>query len=488
MRATAVGPIAIAALGVTLLASPAAAQLRVGEVVATAIRSPHPYPDAAGERQVVWSHTLRHPGAAFLKIRFARFAVAGSVVDGVPAGDFVVVRTPDGREREVLAGTRREDFWSRSLPGDTAIIELHADAERNARGVEIDAYGWGEIPLSPRSICGVDESTGVCEATSAERIRLADAVARILVVSDCGGIFVCTGFLVSPDGLFVTNAHCANSDRESRSMEVWFNYTQPFEEPREPDCSLAERPNPDVFHAERLVLADCALDVAVHQLDREQNGNPASVYGFLRPSARVPQAGEPVWAPQHPSGLPKRIAETGIVSLAVAGGTDYCSDRPSCDGGGAPTGEATEFGHTIDTGPGSSGAPILDEQGRAIGLHHAGGCTAEGGDNRAVMSARVLPLLGVAPRTRVTTLPAPAVGPAPLAIEFDASASFDLDGGEIAEYQLDPGDGSPLVTSASPIVSHTYVLPGRFRAAVWVVDDEGTRSMRPRKRRVRVRE
>jgi hypothetical protein len=80
------------------------------------------------------------------------------------------------------------------------------------------------------------------------------------------------------------------------------------------------------------------------------------------------------------------------------------------------------------------------------------------------------------------------VGPAPLAIEFDASASFDLDGGEIAEYQLDPGDGSPLVTSASPIVSHTYVLPGRFRAAVWVVDDEGTRSMRPRKRRVRVRE
>jgi serine protease len=488
MRITAIGSIAIAALGVFPLALPAAAQLRVGEVVDTAIRSPRPYPDAVGGRQVVWSHTLRHPGAAFLKIRFARLDVAGSIDDGVPTGDFVVVRTPDDAEREVLAGAGREDFWSRSLSGDTAIVELHADAERNAVGVEIDAYGWGDIPLSPRSVCGADESTGVCDATSAERIRLSDAVGRILFASDCGGMFVCTGFLVSPDGLFVTNAHCANSARESRSMEVWFNYTQPLEEPREPDCSLAERPNPDVFHAERLVLSDCALDVAVHQLDREEKGNPASLYGFLRPSARLPQAGEPVWAPQHPSGLPKRIAEAGIVSLALGGGTDFCSDRPSCDGGGAPTGEPTEFGHTIDTGPGSSGAPVLDEEGRVIGLHHSGGCSADGGENRAVLAARVLLLLGVAPRARLASSPGRPVGPAPLAVLFDASASLDPDGGGIAEYQLDPGDGSPLLTSASPIVSHTYALPGRFRAELWVVDDEGARSKRAGTRRVRVRE
>src|SRR4030095_8173112 len=107
--------------------------------------------------------------------------------------------------------------------------------------------------------------------------------------------------LSSPIGRLIPNALCANSQRESRSMEVWFNYTQQIETPRVPDCSLDERPNPDVFRSDRLVLSDCALDFAIHQLDRDEKGNPASIYGFLRPSSSLPVAGDPVWGPPHPS-------------------------------------------------------------------------------------------------------------------------------------------------------------------------------------------
>jgi len=37
------------------------------------------------------------------------------------------------------------------------------------------------------------------------------------------------------------------------------------------------------------------------------------------------------------------------------------------------------------------------------------------------------------------------------------------------------------------VLSYTYPVAGRFKANLWVVDDEGTRSKRPAVRRVDVR-
>ncbi|MEL6652015.1 MAG: PKD domain-containing protein, partial [Bacteroidota bacterium] len=59
-------------------------------------------------------------------------------------------------------------------------------------------------------------------------------------------------------------------------------------------------------------------------------------------------------------------------------------------------------------------------------------------------------------------------GPAPLAINFDATASSDDNG--IVSYSWDFGDGN---TASGQIVDHTYLSPGTYYAILTVSDQEG---------------
>ena len=76
----------------------------------------------------------------------------------------------------------------------------------------------------------------------------------------------------------------------------------------------------------------------------------------------------------------------------------------------------------------------------------------------------------------------PDHGPAPLAVVFDLSTSFDPAGivpaptGSIVSYSLDFGDGSAPITGTdlgAPI-SHTYSTPGYRVATLTVVDNDGS--------------
>ncbi|HEX6115711.1 MAG TPA: beta-propeller fold lactonase family protein [Solirubrobacterales bacterium] len=57
--------------------------------------------------------------------------------------------------------------------------------------------------------------------------------------------------------------------------------------------------------------------------------------------------------------------------------------------------------------------------------------------------------------------------------EFNASSSSDSDGGSIAAYTWDFGDGSAPETTASPTISHTYTAAGDFQVTLTVTDDQG---------------
>jgi lysyl endopeptidase len=450
------------------LAAPARAVIRIGELVETAIESPHPYPDGTDARPAVWTATLHHPGATFLKVHFARFAVAGVPAAPAPLGDYVSLRDGHGVERAVLTGLDDGDRWAPSIAGDTVEILLHADAHETAFGFEIDLYGYGTVPLSGpvpagaagdgaedegRSICGpTDDKRPLCDALEPARVRGADPVARLLVVSDCGALLSCTGFLVDGYGDLMTNAHCVNSEREARSLEAWFNYTD--DATAAGPCSLPGRPNPDVFQDAELLAADCARDVAILRLGRRHNDNPAETYGFLDLAARAPVAGEPVWIPQHPRGRPKEVVETAAtITAAALPGTDFCRDPPEpCLGPGAPTGLISDAGHTGDTENGSSGSPLLDAAGRVIALHHASGCAQAPGANSAVRIDVIAPLLATIPTLDVRRLVATARTPGTLRLEaaFSLAAGRAVDPGAVTLRLAAGGAGEAVLDEGLP--------------------------------------
>ncbi len=71
----------------------------------------------------------------------------------------------------------------------------------------------------------------------------------------------------------------------------------------------------------------------------------------------------------------------------------------------------------------------------------------------------------------------PLTGTAPVTVNFNASASSDPDSGDsIASYTFSFGDGSPDVTQASPLISHTYADSGNYQARVTVTDTRGAQS------------
>lgn len=70
----------------------------------------------------------------------------------------------------------------------------------------------------------------------------------------------------------------------------------------------------------------------------------------------------------------------------------------------------------------------------------------------------------------------PVSGKAPLNVNLDGSASFDVDSGAIASYTFDFADGSPAVTQPTPTITHTFTRAGVYRVRLVVTDQRGLAS------------
>ncbi len=65
------------------------------------------------------------------------------------------------------------------MPGDTAIIELHANEQNASYGFDIDQYGWGFKTIVPETTCAIDLKTSICVTLFLDRWLLSFAVARL---------------------------------------------------------------------------------------------------------------------------------------------------------------------------------------------------------------------------------------------------------------------------------------------------------------------
>ncbi len=83
---------------------------------------------------------------------------------------------------------------------------------------------------------------------------------------------------------------------------------------------------------------------------------------------------------------------------------------------------------------------------------------------------------GSGPPPPVPSFFATADASVPGAVDFDASASTPSSGATLTSYAWDFGDGSPVVTTTVPTVSHTYTKPGTQSVTLTVTDSTGQKA------------
>jgi hypothetical protein len=435
-------------LAIALLAVPAAWAVGptiVGEYVHERYESPHPYPSSGNAQPMLtWVDEIQFPGAIYIAPHFSKMDLA--------EGDYVVVRSPDGKQRWTYTGYGRHDlgatedgFFATHIKGDAVVVELYSVGDSTSWGYSIDKYGRGynddEIrwfweqglgeemnlprpPENPESLCGADdtEEAKCYEVSEPEVYDRSRSVARLLL----NGSANCTGWLVGNAGHLMTNEHCISSITDLNNSDFEFMAEGP-------DCatscaSLLACPGTIEASGGTLVQLDAALDYSLVIPDTSTafNTDLPATYGYMKLRATGAVLNERVYHPQHPAGWGKRIGVFSTHTFDVGlGGYCYASSLTETPCSGGPG----DVGYYTDTQGGSSGSPVLAySDHKIVALHHCRGsvaCTATGGDrNRGVPIDAVINDLG--PLVPPGALCDAYVGPTTLTATANGDNQIDL--------------------------------------------------------------
>lgn len=245
----------------------------------------------------------------------------------------------------------------RHLPRPMADVEALIENREPASRINVRK---SLIETTDRDPQGMERVLGLSDLCSinffARGLEAAKAVARIRVrQTDGSGEWYGTGFLVAP-GLLLTNHHVlANEDQAALSIAE-FNYQYDVHGVESPRQAYNLTPS-------RLFYTDSNLDCSfVEVAPRSFDGMPLTEFGYLpllRATGKVLD-GEWVSMIQHPGGQPKQVAirDSQIVRLTNEDVRNIRLD---------------DFIHySTDSEPGSSGAPVLNDQWQVVALHHRG--------------------------------------------------------------------------------------------------------------------
>jgi hypothetical protein len=216
--------------------------------------------------------------------------------------------------------------------------------------LSVDKVGIGvkeDFEKNPERVCGNDDRLDPACYDDSYR-SAGDKVGR-LMFEVYGLLYYCSGFLISSDGLFVTNQHCIQNQDSADSAEVWWKYENST-------CGGSDLAYDSVSSSADLVVTDAGTDISILKFKYD---NPASRYGFLELDDRKLEKGEIIWIPQHPLGGPKKFA----VHSDSDGGATILEVGLK----GVRVNQA--IGYNLDVEGGSSGSPVLDQNNKVVAVH-----------------------------------------------------------------------------------------------------------------------
>ncbi len=177
--------------------------------------------------------------------------------------------------------------------------------------------------------------------------RAAPGVVLILATDGDGMVAKGTGSIITPEGLVLTNAHVIHNDEAGRPFKKVSVFLKPDRMTGDVKMDLTRH------HNARVKAFDRTLDLAVLEIEDA----PASLAAIRLADPDEVSVGESVLAIGHPETAGLWTLTTGVISAVMK------------DMGGVQGKDAFQTETSLNRG--NSGGPLLDGQGRLVGVNTA---------------------------------------------------------------------------------------------------------------------
>ena len=274
------------------------------------------------------------------------------------------------RNSGVKGGDRPDVYWSPTLEGDSAILEVRVDAQADLSKVDLEVYSVSHLVLNPKTSSGLLPNAAAscnldvnCYSTTSNKGDDISASVAKIVFTTTEGTAICTGTLLGDRAgsnipFFLTARHCITTAAEASSLEtIWFYESS--------GCNAGAQSANTQTRSGGATLLETHGNNDMTLLRLNEQPPSGAVYAGWHGDAQ----GERYTAIHHPQGDWKKI------SFGANQGLFSCSQTSTNQIDCVPNANGTYFRLLINQGfteQGSSGSGIFKENSYLVGTLTAG--------------------------------------------------------------------------------------------------------------------